>query len=183
MNKLLLLVLLATVAPVFAHPGHHGSENLQFGLLHPLTGPDHLLMLLGTGILASLAGRMLVLPLTTLMSLFAGTVGGHLVGTPIGVIKYLIVASLVMIGTSLLLISRQKLLVWLMPAFALAHGWTHGIEARLPGFWLFTSGVMITSALLLYLGVSAGRMMSRHELIHKLCGSGMIVATLVMVYG
>ena len=45
--------------PAFAHPGHD-SNPLQDGLLHPLTGLDHLLMLLGTGVLAALTGRSLI---------------------------------------------------------------------------------------------------------------------------
>ena len=49
MKKTFALFLLMLALPAFAHPGHD-SNPLQDGLLHPLTGLDHLLMLLGTGL-------------------------------------------------------------------------------------------------------------------------------------
>jgi urease accessory protein len=55
MKKTFALFLLMLALPAFAHPGHD-SNPLQDGLLHPLTGLDHLLMLLGTGVLAALTG-------------------------------------------------------------------------------------------------------------------------------
>lgn len=61
MKKTFAVFLLMLALPAFAHPGHD-SNPLQDGLLHPLTGLDHLLMLLGTGALAALTGRSLTLP-------------------------------------------------------------------------------------------------------------------------
>lgn len=78
MKKTLAFALLLIAVPAFAHPGHD-SNPLQDGLLHPLTGLDHLLMLLGTGVLAALTGRTLALPLATLAFLQA-QLGGFAVG-------------------------------------------------------------------------------------------------------
>lgn len=61
MKKTFALFLLMLALPAFAHPGHDANP-LQDGLLHPLTGLDHLLMLLGTGVLAALTRRSLTLP-------------------------------------------------------------------------------------------------------------------------
>ena len=69
MKRLLPLLLAAAAAPVLAHTGtepHVHTSALQEGLLHPVTGLDHLLMLLGTGVLAAVTGRSLLLPLATL---------------------------------------------------------------------------------------------------------------------
>ena len=69
MKRLLPLLLAAAAAPVLAHTGtepHVHTAALQEGLLHPVTGLDHLLMLLGTGVLAAVTGRSLLLPLATL---------------------------------------------------------------------------------------------------------------------
>ena len=40
-------LLLATLAPAtaLAHPGHNAGENLIAGVLHPVTGLDHVLMI------------------------------------------------------------------------------------------------------------------------------------------
>ena len=45
----LTVLLLAAAGPAFAHPGHEGS-----GFLHPFTGIDHLLVMVGVGLWASL---------------------------------------------------------------------------------------------------------------------------------
>ena len=45
----LTVLLLATAGPALAHPGHEGS-----GFLHPFTGIDHLLVMVGVGLWASL---------------------------------------------------------------------------------------------------------------------------------
>ena len=83
MKKTFALFLLMLALPAFAHPGHD-SNPLHDGLLHPLTGLDHLLMLLGTGVLAALTRRSLTLPLATLAAMFGGAVCGHLFGDVLG---------------------------------------------------------------------------------------------------
>ena len=60
MTTAIALMLLTT--PAFAHPGHM-EHGLSSGLLHPMTGLDHLMMLLTSGFLAALTGRRLSLPL------------------------------------------------------------------------------------------------------------------------
>jgi urease accessory protein len=43
----LTALLLAAAGPAMAYPGHGGS-----GFLHPFTGPDHLLAMIGVGLAA-----------------------------------------------------------------------------------------------------------------------------------
>ena len=45
----LTAVLLAAASPALAHPGHEAS-----GFLHPFTGLDHLLAMVGVGLWAAL---------------------------------------------------------------------------------------------------------------------------------
>ena len=47
--------LLTIAAPAFAHPGHDGP-GLAGGLLHPLTGMDHLLAMVTIGLFAAMRG-------------------------------------------------------------------------------------------------------------------------------
>jgi len=104
MKKTLAFALLLIAVPAFAHPGHD-SNPLQDGLLHPLTGLDHLLMMLGTGVLAALTGRTLALPLATLAAMFGGALMGHLFGGVIGM-ESMIIGSLLVAAAALLLPSR-----------------------------------------------------------------------------
>jgi urease accessory protein len=89
MKKTFALILLMLALPAFAHPGHD-SNPLQDGLLHPLTGLDHLLMLLGTGVLAALTGA----PGPAaghLAAMFGGAVCGHLFGDVLGMEQMILV--------------------------------------------------------------------------------------------
>lgn len=154
MKKTFALFLLMLALPAFAHPGHD-SNPLQDGLLHPLTGLDHLLMLLGTGVIAALTRRNLTLPLATLAAMFGGAVCGHLFGDVLGM-ETLIAVSLLVAAGAVLLPSRQSLLAMAMPVFALFHGWAHGVEATPSAFWQFSAGFVVVSGLLLAAGFAVG---------------------------
>lgn len=181
MKKALALALLLVAVPAFAHPGHD-SNPLHDGLLHPLTGLDHLLMLLGTGVLAALTRRNLVLPLMTLGAMFGGAFMGHLFGDVLGM-EGMIVASLVVAAVALLLPQRQVLLALAMPLFALFHGWAHGVEASPGAFWLFSAGFVTVSGLLLAAGFGAGCLLRRHSRLQKLAGGGLLASAAVMLAG
>ncbi|AXO88069.1 urease accessory protein UreJ [Pseudomonas parafulva] len=181
MKKALALALLMIALPAFAHPGHD-SNPLQDGLLHPLTGLDHLLMLLGTGVLAALTGRTLSLPLATLSAMFGGAVLGHLFGDLVGV-ETLITLSLVVAAGALLLPSRQMLLALVMPVFALFHGWAHGVEATPSAFWVFSAGFVSVSALLLVAGFGVGCLLRRHSKLQQLFGGGLLAGAAFVLAG
>ncbi|KKW67630.1 urease accessory protein UreJ [Lampropedia cohaerens] len=173
MKRYLPLLLALVAAPVLAHPGHGHHGALQEGLLHPITGLDHLLMLLGTGLLAAVTGRRLVLPLATLAAMFLGAVAGRQLGSFIGM-EAVIVGSLLIAGIALLLPRRQIALAALMPLLALAHGWAHGVEADPHGFWLFTMGFVAASALVLAAGFGIGSLLARHPRVRQLAGGGLV---------
>lgn len=181
MKKTVALFLLMLALPALAHPGHD-TNPLQDGLLHPLTGLDHLLMLLGTGVLAALTRRTLLLPLATLGAMFAGAVGGHLFGDVLGM-ETLIVASLVVAGVALLLPARQLLLALAMPVFALFHGWAHGVEATPSAFWQFSAGFVVVSGLLLASGYVAGCLLRRHAGLQKAFGGGLLAGAALVLAG
>ncbi|MFF3699993.1 MULTISPECIES: HupE/UreJ family protein [Pseudomonas] len=181
MKKTLAFALLLIAVPAFAHPGHD-SNPLQDGLLHPLTGLDHLLMLLGTGVLAALTGRTLALPLATLAAMFGGALMGHLFGGVIGM-ESMIIGSLLVAAAALLLPSRQVLLALVMPVFALFHGWAHGVEASPGAFWVFSTGFVAVSGLLLLAGYGAGRLLRRHPGLQKACGGGLLAGAALVLAG
>lgn len=181
MKKTLALTLLLVAVPAFAHPGHD-SNPLQEGLLHPLTGLDHLLMLLGTGVLAALTGRTLALPLLTLCAMFGGALLGHLFGGVLGM-EQMIIGSLLVAGAALLLPARQLMLALAMPVFALFHGWAHGVEASPGAFWEFSAGFVAVSGLLLLAGYGAGRLLRRHSGLQKACGGGLLAGAALVLAG
>ncbi|EJN38231.1 MULTISPECIES: HupE/UreJ family protein [unclassified Pseudomonas] len=181
MKKTFALVLLLVALPAFAHPGHD-SNPLQDGLLHPLTGLDHLLMLLGTGVLAALTRRNLSLPLATLAAMFAGAVCGHLFGDVVGM-ETLIAVSVLVAAAAVLLPSRQLLLALAMPVFALFHGWAHGVEATPSAFWQFSAGFVTVSGLLLVVGFAVGCLLRRHSGLQKAFGGGMLAGAALVLAG
>ncbi|GLO38381.1 MULTISPECIES: HupE/UreJ family protein [Pseudomonas] len=181
MKKTFALFLLMLALPAFAHPGHDANP-LHDGLLHPLTGLDHLLMLLGTGVLAALTRRSLTLPLATLAAMFGGAVCGHLFGDVLGM-ETLIAVSLLVAAGAVLLPSRQLLLAMAMPVFALFHGWAHGVEATPSAFWQFSAGFVTVSGLLLAAGFAVGCLLRRHSGLQKAFGGGLLAGAALVLAG
>ncbi|MPS97827.1 MULTISPECIES: HupE/UreJ family protein [unclassified Pseudomonas] len=181
MKKTIAFALLMVALPAFAHPGHDANP-LQDGLLHPLTGLDHLLMLLGTGVLAALTRRNLALPLATLAAMFGGAICGHVFGDVLGM-ETLITVSLLVAAGALLLPSRQLVLALLMPVFALFHGWAHGVEATPSAFWLFSAGFVTVSGLLLVVGFAVGCLLRRHSGLQKAFGGGLLAGAALVLAG
>ena len=123
--------------------GAHGlaSAGLAAGASHPLLGLDHLLLLLGVGGAAALAGPSLLL--VALAAAIAGgmygALGGNLPGAEV-------LAALMVSGLGLALAARQgQLLLAVVLAAAVAiHAMLHGQEATgssadLLGWWLGAS--------------------------------------------
>ncbi|MDG9883542.1 HupE/UreJ family protein [Pseudomonas putida CSV86] len=181
MKKCLALALLLVAVPAFAHPGHDANP-LQDGLLHPLTGLDHLLMLLGTGVLAALTRSRLILPALTLAAMFGGAVLGHLFGGVIGM-EEMILGSLLVAAAALLLPRRQVLLSLVMPLFALFHGWAHGVEASPGAFWVFSAGFVTVSGLLLVAGFALGCVLRRHTRLQQAFGGGLLAGAAMLLAG
>lgn len=168
MKKTLTALLLLAATPAFAHPGHELLQPLQEGLLHPLTGTDHLLMLLGTGLLAALTSRRVHMPLAALAMLALGAGFGQVFGAFVGM-ETLIWAAVPVLGVALWL-QRQAVPMFVMPLLALAHGWAHGVEASSGAFTTFCLGFLSVSALLLLVGFALGSYLRRFEGVQKLCG-------------
>ena len=179
MRKYLPLLLLAFSLPALAHPGH-GTESFQAGVLHPLTGLDHLLMLSGAGVLSALSGRKLLIPLATLGMMLSGAIAGSLFGGFSGM-ETLIVASLAVCGVMMFKTENRLLLA--VPALAMFHGWAHGVEMAGHSFWLFTSGFMLASAAVLCVSFAAGLLLRRHNGIRKTLGGGLIASALLALMG
>lgn len=176
MNKLLFIFLLISTHSVLAHPGHGDSLSFQSGLLHPFTGLDHLLLLLGTGFVAAMNKKVLTLPLITLGSMFTSTVMRSFF--TIASLDFFILMSLVIIGMTLLIKSTRSLCTWFIPIFALAHGAIHGGDIKLQSFWVFIIGIMFSNIILLYIGVQIGTYFRSNDIMCKFFGIGIILISI-----
>ena len=152
---------LAWASPALAHPGHPES-GLAAGLLHPLTGADHLMAMVMIGLWAGLvAGRALwVLPASFLAAMLCGFAYGAVAGTGGHGAEDLIVASLLVLGVAVALRLRAPLVVAAGAAatFGFAHGVVHGAES--PGgaaALAFAGGFLVTTAALHALGLLIAR--------------------------
>ena len=173
MLQLFPVVLLAALftRTAFAHAGHDHA-TLESGLMHPLTGIDHILAMVAVGLWAfQLGGRAVwALPLTFvgIMALGAGLGVG---GPERSWTEHGILASVAILG--LAIASAYKVPAYvsmlLVAAFAFCHGYAHGHEAGAGGsFAAYTTGFMLASASLHALGLGLG------YAIHKFSSMGLV---------
>ncbi|KAA2212731.1 HupE/UreJ family protein [Teichococcus oryzae] len=126
-----LLALGVTALPATAHPGHAEGSSLALGLMHPLSGADHLLAAVAIGLWASrIEGlRAWALPGGFLL----GIVGGALLGMAGFVPGWMepgIAASVLLLGAAAALLPRLSLppMLAAVVVFGVLHGLAHGSE-------------------------------------------------------
>ncbi len=175
------ILLSGTCAPALAHPGHElqsmaagGADMFFAGLLHPLTGFDHMLAMLAVGLWAALTHKgfrqALWTPASFLALLLVGALLG-IAGLRLPAVEPVIMASLLVMG--LLVASRASMPRWaasvLVGFFALFHGLAHGAElpegqaafAFIAGFMLTTLGLHLTGLGLGYALKQRGALLTR----------------------
>ncbi|MDO5291047.1 MAG: HupE/UreJ family protein [Pseudomonadota bacterium] len=162
----LALPALALSTGAQAHTGaladhtHTGAlAALEAGLLHPLTGPDHLAAMLAVGVWSALALRPVwAAPLAFVALLAAGAVAGF-AGLAVPGVEPVIAASLLVMG--LLVATRAQWPVWaaagLVGAFAFFHGAAHGQELGGQGAWAALAGMLLSTAALHLAGIGLGQ--------------------------
>ncbi|MDR3053898.1 MAG: HupE/UreJ family protein [Zoogloeaceae bacterium] len=179
--KFVACVLLALASSAaFAHAGH-GEETMGFvaGLLHPLTGADHLAAMLAVGVWSAMTTRRVwVAPVSFAALLLIGALMG-ISGVSFPAVEPMIAASLLVIG--LLLATQAKLPLLasagLVGAFALFHGAAHGTElASAEPVAAALAGMVLGTALIHIAGLSLGRVLTqRHVMLARLAGGAISV--------
>lgn len=152
-------VLSSLMATTAAAHGDHGASTSPFldGLLHPLTGWDHLLVIILTGAFAAcLRGRsQLAVPAVFTTMMLAGFVAMRFLA-PFAPLESMIMLSL--FGMAALLFVPDRVggtAVLFVGAFGTIHGMAHGVEAPSLGALPFAIG-MVTATGLLQLVAFAG---------------------------
>lgn len=163
---------LGLALPAMAHPGHEAASGFAAGLLHPLTGLDHLLALLAVGLWSRQQRHGMVLPpaFLVLMALGAST------GLALPALETSIAATVLLLGVLAAFALRVP------PSLSLAtvglcgflHGLAHGQE--LTGM-ASGAGFLLASALVMALGALPG------ERVRRMAGAAIGAAGVVLLAG
>ena len=191
LNTLFLIALCAVSTGASAHIAAYSQGHTGFvaGFVHPLTGLDHLAVMVSVGLWSALAARRAG---ATLLWGPAGFAGMLLVGALLGLrglqlpaVEPMIAASLVVTG--LLVVSRLRLpglaAALLMGAFALFHGLAHGDElaggaSALPAL----SGMLAATLLLHATGLAlGGSLRSASAWLPRLAGAAVAVSGVALL--
>ena len=158
-HLLTALPLLLVPSVALAHPGH--GLGLEAGFLHPFTGTDHLLAMIGVGLWAAILGGRArwALPAGFLAAMalggaFAMNLG---LGAAAQAVEPAIIASLILLGAVVALALRAPLAMALplVGLFGLAHGAAHGAEMVGKGL-VFGAAMLTATALLHGAGLALG---------------------------
>jgi urease accessory protein len=159
-NATLLACGLLLALPAWAHEQAGQAAGFLTGMLHPLSGLDHVLAMVAVGLWGAQLGAPAIwlLPVTfPLVMAFGGFLG--LLGVPLPGVEIGIALSAILLGTMVATQARPPL--WLAAAvvgfFAIFHGHAHGTELPAGGSGLLYSiGFVIVTGLLHATGIAIG---------------------------
>lgn len=133
---------------VFAHSGMEVSGFIA-GILHPLTGFDHLLAILAVGLWASQMGNksLWTLPSTFVVVMVLAALLPA-IGIAIPYVETGILLSILVFGGLVAAALPMSLSIVIVGCFALFHGYAHGAEASVISATYIAGFALSTSALL-----------------------------------
>jgi urease accessory protein len=184
----LTATLLPAATPAFAHVGVGPTSGLAAGFAHPLTGVDHLTVMVAVGLWAALKGGR------ALWAWPAAFVGVMLVGgalgmahVPIPFVEPAILASVVALG--ILVAIAADLPVWsgavVVALFAFFHGHAHGTEVpeTVSGIE-YVAGFAAATALLHGVGIAIALLLGqRMRPLVRLAGAGCALVGVALATG
>lgn len=189
-NTMLAGAMLALPTTALAHAGHDHLGGVWAGLAHPVGGIDHLLAMVGVGVLAGLVGGTARwrLPATFVAAMSIGALAG-LAGVGAGAsIEPLIAGSVLLVGLAIAGFRRMTPALGgaLVAACALAHGLAHGLEIPAgAGVTGYVAGFIAGTALLHVagLGIALALAARRDGAVQgaRLAGGALATAGLVLV--
>ncbi len=154
------LVLSLVALPAWAHAPAGSAEGFVSGLLHPVSGLDHVLAMVAVGLWGAQLGAPAIwllpvtFPLMMAVGGFLGLLGVLLPGVEVG-----IAVSAIVLGAAVAFESRPPLpgVALLVAVFALFHGHAHGTElpAGQSGL-LYSVGFVVATGGLHAVGIAIG---------------------------
>ena len=167
MRKILpvTVMLVLTASPALAHVGAGPTASFAAGVAHPLTGIDHIAVMVAVGLWAALKGdrALWVWPATFVgMMLIGGALG--MAHVPLPYVEPAILASVVALG--ILVMLAIDLPVWAgalaIGAFAVFHGHAHVTEvAETVTGAEYMAGFAVATASLHAIGIGFALLMNR----------------------
>lgn len=186
-GPLAMLLTLAS-APAFAHTGAGPVDGFLHGLMHPLTGLDHVLAMVAVGLWAGLVGgkARIAYPAAFVVTMALagawGMSGGALPGVEIG-----IAFSVIILGAAVALKASPPLAAGTLACGILAifHGFAHGAELPENASGVaYAAGFVIATAALHLVGILlAGALATRAPLIARIAGGGLVLAGVALLAG
>ena len=157
LSGLTLITILAS--PAFAHPGLDHADSIASGILHPLTGADHVVAMASVGVWGALVGDRAIWawPATFLAAMLAGFAASR-VGLQISFVESVISASMVVLGLLAAVRVRASLALGagFVGLFAFFHGHAHGTDATEASALSYALGFALSTAVLNVAGVGLG---------------------------
>ncbi|ARP82588.1 urease accessory protein UreJ [Bordetella genomosp. 8] len=183
----LLLAGAATAHPLQEHIAEAAgmASSAMAGMLHPLSGADHLCAMIAVGMWSAMtARRVWVAPLSFAAVLLLGALFG-LARVPMPAVEPMIAASLLVLG--LLVAARARLPEWAGAAiaalFAFFHGHAHGYELpETASAAAYIAGFMAATVGLHCAGIGAGMALRRaHAWLPRIAGLGVALYGVVLL--
>ena len=180
------LTLLAADARAHAQLGE--ATGFVTGLLHPVSGLDHVLAMVAVGLWGAQLGlpAIWVLPVTFPIVMALGALLGML-GVPVPGVEIGIAASALMLGSVIAAERRPPLYVaaLLVGVFAIFHGHAHGTELK-PGesALLYSLGFVVATGCLHAAGIAIGSIhrWPAGRVALRVAGAGIAAAGLVLLW-
>lgn len=164
MHKLKLMtvasLLLLFTSTAIAHVGMGVAGGFSSGIMHPMMGWDHILVMVAVGLWGALLGSPAIWTLPIVFPLLMA-LGGALgfLGVPLPAVEIGIATSAVVLGALVALTSRPPLWVAaiVVGAFAIFHGHAHGTELPNAANPLaYSIGFVLATGLLHLCGITMG---------------------------
>ena len=154
------VLLLAAAMPAYAHVGIGTTSSFTAGFMHPLSGLDHMTVMVAVGLWAALKGGKAIWawPVAFVGVMLAGAALG-MAHVPVPFVEPGILASVVALGLLVALAVDLPVPagVAIIGLFALFHGHAHGTEVpENTGGLEYMAGFAVATALLHAIGIAAG---------------------------
>lgn len=179
-----LCATLLTSCPALAHSGGDIAGGFLSGVMHPLSGPDHLVAMVAVGLWGAVLGAPAIwlLPVVFPLVMAVGAVAA-IVGLPLPATEWGIAISALVLGVVVALGLRAPLIVAaiIVGCFAIFHGYAHGAELPDGGNALaYSTGFVIATGLLHLAGIALGQLTrwSAGMIAVRVAGAGIAVAGL-----
>jgi len=192
-SRLLALTAAFVALPTLAqaHPGLPGHVHSGFapGVLHPISGADHILAMVAVGLWAAQLGRraLWAVPASFVSVMVLGGALG-MAGMHVPFVEQGILASVFILGLLVMTAARLPLAVCMaiVSAFAFFHGLAHGAEmpANAAGV-TYGAGFALSTALLHACGIAAGLglgQMAKSSWL-RLAGGAIVAGGCAMAFG